>query len=59
VSDPLSDNHLAGTRQGPVYCDGCWIILEPMSPSEHVPHYGARVDADGFNQDITYTLIVE
>jgi hypothetical protein len=42
-----------------VYCDGCWIILEPMSPSEHVPHYGARVDADGFNQDITYTLIVE
>jgi uncharacterized protein YecT (DUF1311 family) len=48
-----------GKRTGPAYSEGYWIMLKPLPRGNHVLRYGATADADGFSQDIIYTLVVE
>jgi hypothetical protein len=52
---------LDGVISGRSVSDGYWLLLEPLSPGNHVIHFeGALVSGPfaGFKQDVTYNLIV-
>ncbi len=39
--------------------DGYWVMLEPLSPGEHVIHFTADKPTENFALDVTYHLTVQ
>ncbi len=46
---------IAGTAAGAGY----WIVLKPLRPGSYKFHFSGRYLADGFGQDLSYTIRVE
>jgi hypothetical protein len=59
-SATLPDGNIFGAPGGvysPGVSDGYWLLVEPLSPGEHMISFGG-VSGAGFSQDNTYTIFV-